>query len=76
MKSIKKAIKIIGTQVKMSKLLGIKASQIHKWLLHIRLPSVRNAIKIEEVTNGQVKAIDILNEKMEIKLKKMQKKVK
>ena len=76
MKTIKKAVKILGSQTNLAKDLGVRTDQPFKWINNIYFPSIQTALKIQEVTNGEVKAIDILNEKMEIKLNKMQKKVK
>lgn len=76
MKTIKKAVKIMKSQAEMGRKIGARSDQIYKWLNKIRFPSVKIAQKIEEVTEGKVKAIDILNEKMQIKLKEMKKKVK
>lgn len=76
MKTIKKAVKILESQTNLAKALGVRGDQIFKWINHIYFPSIPNMKKIEEVTGGQVKAIDILNEKMQIKLNKMERKVK
>lgn len=76
MKTIKKAVKFFKTQAELAKKIGVRADHVYKCLIHNRLPSIKMAQKIEEVTEGKVKAIDILNEKMQIKLKAMQGKVK
>jgi len=76
MKTVRKAVKIFGTSIALSNAVGVRPDRVSKWLRNLYFPSIQNALKIEEVTEGKVKAIDILNEKMQIKLKAMQKKVK
>ena len=76
MKTIKKAIKILGSKAELARKLGVRADRPYTWENDIYFPSMQTAMKIEDVTEGKVKAIDILHEKMQIKLKAMQKKVK
>lgn len=76
MKTIKKAVKVLGTNIALSKAIGVRADRVSKWVRSLNFPSIKSMKKIEEVTGGQVKAIDILNEKMQIKLNKMERRVK
>lgn len=68
METIRKAILYFGSQAKMSEEISVRSDQIHKWLNQILFPSVKAAIKIEEKTNGELTAEEILLEAAEIKM--------
>ena len=70
MKSIKKAVKYFGSQAEFARKIRVRHDQPYKWLNEIGFPSVKTAIMIEEVTNGHVKAEEILVEKAKLRLKK------
>jgi|GEM_PF-4291184 len=75
MKTIKKSVKLLGSQTNLANALELRSDQVSKWINHIYFPSIQNMKKIEEVTKGKVKAIDILTEKMDIKLNLLKKKI-
>lgn len=67
METIREAISYFGTRTKMAEELGIRYDMITKYLAHYRFPSFKVALKIEQKTNGKVKASDILMEKAALK---------
>lgn len=44
----------------LAELLGESVSTVSKWVYGQRQPSLQNAVKIEDFTNGEVKARDML----------------
>jgi DNA-binding transcriptional regulator YdaS (Cro superfamily) len=40
--------------------LGIGEGHLNRWLMGLNIPSLRNAIMIEKLTNGEVTAEDLL----------------
>lgn len=76
METIQKAVNIVGSQAELGRKVNVRASQVYKFLKNIQFPSIKTAQKIEKVTDGKVKAIDILHEKMQIKLKLEEKNIK
>lgn len=56
---IKKAIEIFdGSQTKLANAIGGRTGQghVHQWLYGLKNPSPENAVKINKVTGGRVKA--------------------
>lgn len=76
MKSIKRAIKYFGGNIKMANAMGIRADYVYKWSKEKRFPSVRHALAIEEATKGKITAEEILIEKAKLQLKIRMKKLK
>jgi len=70
MKTIQKCISYFGSRSKMASILEIRYDLITKYISHKRFPSYKIANKIEEKTNGEIKAKDILFEKLNIKYEK------
>ena len=62
LESIKKAIDILGDLTKFSIALSISYQTGMAWKHGRRTPSPIHCIKIQQLTNGEVKAIDILPE--------------
>ena len=57
---LRKAIKLIGTQKKLSALLGVGCSVANNWLnIGIKIP-LKYALHIEAMTNGLVKAKNLV----------------
>jgi len=57
--NIKKAVDYVGNQTELAKQLGVTRQAISNW---VRLKSpvgVKHAVKIQEVTNGEVKFYDL-----------------
>lgn len=52
---MQKAIKEIGSQVKVAQACGVSQNAVSKWLKGANV-SLENALKIERATNGKVKA--------------------
>lgn len=67
METIKKALEIFGSCARMAQELEISEYSIKKYLTCDRFPSAKVAHKIEQKTNGEVKSIDILIEKIKTK---------
>ena len=61
-KSIKKAVDHYGSQQLMADAIGCSQASVSMWLSSTRKPSAYHAKKIQTVTNGLVKARDILPE--------------
>lgn len=53
---IKQAIDILGSQQKLAEACGVSQNAVHKWLLKGMRVSLENALKIEQATNGKIKA--------------------
>lgn len=47
-------------QIDFAKEVGIGQTQLSKWINGARVPSRKNALKIEELTNGKVSADEML----------------
>ena len=48
------------SQIDFAKIIGISETQLSRWLGGSRIPSRKNALKIEEVTEGKVSANELL----------------
>ena len=58
--ALKKAISFFGNAVKLSKLLNhANSTEVSRWLYGTRLIPIKHAIKIEELTQGKIKAKDL-----------------
>lgn len=53
MSPIKKAVKIIGGQTALAKILGVKPQAVQQWVASGKVPAGR-VLKIEEATKGKV----------------------
>lgn len=58
-KVIQKAISHFGSQTAIAEKLGVKQSAVSQWLNNSCQISVNNALKIEKLTNGQFRAVDL-----------------
>jgi len=57
--ALAKAIHIAGGVVELSKQLNVPHSSVSRWL-HTKIPvPIKHAIKIETLTNGEIKAKDL-----------------
>lgn len=56
---IKRAADIVGSYHKLSLLLGVSVVNVYKWRDGKSTPDPINCLKIQKLTNGQVKAKDI-----------------
>ena len=57
--AMQKAVLLFGGVVKLSEKMNVQQSTISKWL-HSKLPvPIKHAVKIEELTNGKIKAKDL-----------------
>lgn len=55
---IKKAITLLGNQTKLASAMGVDQAHVSQWLNKVRNPSPENAVKLNQVTNGEVRASD------------------
>jgi len=57
--AMEKAVSFFGGVLKLSEKLNVQQSSVSKWL-HSKLPvPIKHAVKIEELTNGEIKAKDL-----------------
>lgn len=54
-----KVVDYFGSQIKTAQKIGIKQSSVHAWLSGRAKMSATNALKIEKLTNGKFKAVDL-----------------
>lgn len=57
--AMKKAVIFFGGTVKLSEKLNIHNAHVSKWLYGRRLIPIKHAIKIENLTKGEIKAKDL-----------------
>lgn len=67
METIRKALTYFKSRREFCEEVGVRYDMITKYLAHTRFPSTRLAKKIEEKTKGEIKALEILEEKLRIK---------
>lgn len=60
MSAIEKAIKLIGGQTKLAKILGTKQSVVFHWVHRHRQAPAKYIPRISELTNGEVSVNDLL----------------
>lgn len=58
-KHMKKAIELLDGQVNLAKVLGVQQSYISHMLTERQPVSSKMAMKIEALTDGQIKAVDL-----------------
>lgn len=56
---ILEAILILGSATKLADALGITSATVSNWKKNKALPSYMNAMKIEKLTEGQIKKTDL-----------------
>lgn len=59
MEELKRLVAHFGTQYKLAEALGVTESAVSQWISTGGLPA-RRAIKVEQLTKGEFKAIDIV----------------
>lgn len=69
---LKKACDIVGTQAALAKKLGVKPPTVNQWLHFVKKIPLKQCVKIELITNGEVKRED-LNPSVEWSLLQSQK---
>ena len=58
---LKEIIKWFGSQVELSRQLGVTQAAVAQWVAEDKIPPYR-AIQIERITDGQFKAVDIIGD--------------
>lgn len=56
---LKKACDIVGTQAELAKKLGVKPPTVNQWLRFVKKIPLKQCVKIELLTNGEVKREDL-----------------
>jgi len=56
---IDRAVKIVGSQAELGRVLGITAGAVHQWVAGLRPVPARFAIAIERATDGAVASSDL-----------------
>lgn len=56
---IKRAVKILGSVMKLARALEVGELSVYRWTSGKSAPDPINCLKIQKLTNGQVKAKDI-----------------
>ncbi len=55
------AVKYFGSVTAMAKELGVSRNSVYRWIREDYAPSKYNCMLIEKLTNGEIKASDILD---------------
>jgi len=56
---IMKAVEYFGSSVKLARAIEVRELSVYNWIHGRSIPDPINCLKIQKVTNGQVKARDI-----------------
>ena len=57
--AIERAVKIVGGQAVLATQLGVSQATVSKWLRRLNAVRLENALEIERVTHGRVRAFEI-----------------